>query len=170
VIASVYTLVVGAIAVNELFVGREIFSTTQTTILLVTITEAAFFIRKVARSTFEARVEAALSESVVFFEHIVRIPIMVTGALLFASAQGRRGPVFDWLRDTVPDLANVVAAYGPETLAFFVMATALVSMSVGSILLLQRVKPGSFRTDLVRSYAEFGLPVFGASSFNSLQQ
>lgn len=170
-IAALYILIViGALVVNELFVGQDLFSTTQTTILLVTIAEAAFFVRKVARSTFEARIEAALSESVVFFEHIVRTPVMVAGALLFASAQGREGPVFDWLRDTAPGLADFVAAYGPETLAFAVMAAALVSMVAGFVLLLQRIKPGEVRVDLVKSYAEFGLPVFGASSFNSLQK
>jgi O-antigen/teichoic acid export membrane protein len=170
-IASIYILIVlGAFAANELFLGQDLFSTTQTTVLLVTLAEAAFFMRKVARSTFEARVEAALSESVVFFEHIVRTPIMAAGALLYASSQGREGPIFGWLRANAPGLTDIVAEYAPETLAFAVTAAAVVSMTVGFVLLLQRVKPGDFSMKMVRSYAEFGLPVFGASSFNSLQQ
>jgi O-antigen/teichoic acid export membrane protein len=169
-IVSVYILVVVVgLIVNELYIGKRFVSTTETTILLVTLSEGALFLRKVARSTFEARVEAARSEFIVFNEHLTRTPLMIVFALFYASAEGRKGPIFDFLRDLSPGMADFVATYAPETLAIAVLAASTISMAVGFFLLYRHIKPGKFRYDLLKSYTEFGLPVFGAGSFNSLQ-
>lgn len=169
-VAAIYILIVlGGLIVNELFFDKTFVSTTVGTLLLVTLAEATFYIRRVARGTFQARVEAARAEISIFTEHAVRTPVMMLAALFYASAKGRKGPIFDFLRDTAPGVADVVGDYAPEALAFAVFASGLLSMGVGLFLLLRNFKPGKVRFDLLKSYAEFGIPVLGASSMNSLQ-
>lgn len=151
-------LVLGGLVVYRFGFGRQLTSTTNMALILVTLSNAATVIRQIGKQTFLGERQVARREASILTEHLVRVPAQIFVALLYASAKNRGGPIFEWLRQNAPGLGEFVAAHGADALAFAVFLSSFISMLVALGLLVQHFPWGSFDLDLAKSYTSFAAP------------
>lgn len=151
---------------------QGLVDTSVAMVVLVVIYYVFFILRKVPTQTFDALRYAATTQTIILFEHIIKNPLVVVFALVFASVNGKWVP----FSDVVDTIVKAVGVAGPldNMDGAFMLGTAYtlalgVSFLAGVYLLRRHEYPvGRFDKDLARDYARFAFPIAILSAFATL--
>lgn len=141
--------------------------TTIQVILAVTVYYTLILLRHVPLHTFMALRLTVRAETLSLVENVVRLPLIVGVALLFAFwTRGDAPALGRWLAQVVPTPGDVGPAAGALYLAVAAGAAMLASLAVGLWLLRRHhFSFGAFDRGLARRYAAFALPIALVSLF-----
>lgn len=162
ILAAFVVLAVSLVVAWEVFVGF-VAATSLSVLLVIIVRSVLVKLRGVPKVTFDALRMTATSQTMIFVESVVRVPLVIVVTLMFAFSRGRSVPletvwstVSGWIGGIAPMTTNTGAlllagAYVVGVLASFLVGVWFVRRS--------RIPIGRFDRDLAKSYSTFAWPV-----------
>lgn len=135
-------------------------STTELVIVIVLAYAYLLGLRSVYTATFDARVQTALTQTVVLAEHLSRVPYALLVALLFGAAATGTGMFAPLLADLDPGLRDALRTQGPALYATTFLVGVAASLLVAARLARRTVPRARPSLALAREYWAFSRPVF----------
>lgn len=164
-IKLVLLLLFAAVAVAAAAVWDATFGLFSTSLPVIVVVTAYVLVKElghVAAATFDGLRRTAATQAMDLTEHMVRTPLVVTGAIVFGAAAGSWVPLPSISRTVAGWLTTkaVTVETGAILLAFAYLAGSAASAINGFVTLRRSRYPvGGFDPAMARRYAQFALPL-----------
>lgn len=158
--ATVAFLVIGGGIVGFVVLARPnaLQDATPGVLLLVLANYGAKSVLMVPYATFDAKRETARGQLAFLFDTLARIGATVLLAMLYAGLVRQRGPLAGAFDPEQPAIAWILGNPSAALAGTYLLGT-LTALTIATWYVRRTARFGRFRADILRSYAQFALPI-----------